>query len=143
MRVERALVGLLFIASTIATGCGRLAYNLPPSNRLMEPGPGVGGPGPGVIPPAGSNYGIYGGGVNRFPAGAAGMGGMGGGMGPCGPCGPGGPGGPCGPGCPCESSMPPGGGQSGIMQASFHCDGGRGGFGGCVRPGTMEAYADG
>jgi len=25
------------------------AYNLPPSQRLMEPGPGVGGPGPGVL----------------------------------------------------------------------------------------------
>ena len=36
-------------------GCeqGRLAYNLPPAERLMEPGPGVGGPGPGVIPPVG------------------------------------------------------------------------------------------
>src|SRR5690349_5227726 len=119
MRVERALVGLLFLASTVATGCGRLAYNLPPASRLMEPGPGVGGPGPGVIPPAGSNYGMYGGGVNRFPAGMPGMGGMGGAMGPCAP------GGPCGPGCPCESSMPPAGAQSGIMQASFHClDGG-------------------
>src|SRR5690349_12873366 len=104
MRVERALVGLLFLASTVATGCGRLAYNLPPSNRLMEPGPGVGGPGPGVIPPAGGNYGLYGGAVNRFPAGApGGMGGMGGAMGPCAPCGPGGA---CGPGCPCQSSMP-------------------------------------
>lgn len=28
------------------------AHNLPPAQRLMEPGPGVGGPGPGVIPPA-------------------------------------------------------------------------------------------
>ena len=27
------------------------AYNLPPSQRLMEPGPGVGGPGPGVLSP--------------------------------------------------------------------------------------------
>ncbi|WP_145283153.1 hypothetical protein [Pirellulimonas nuda] len=27
-----------------------MAYNLPPSERLMHPGPGVGGPGPGVIP---------------------------------------------------------------------------------------------
>src|SRR4051794_34389133 len=147
MRVERALVGLFFIASTIATGCGRLAYNLPPSNRLMEPGPGVGGPGPGVIPPAGSPYGIYGGGVNRFPAGAAGMGGtggpMGGGMGPCAPSGPGGPCGPGGPGCPCESSMPSAAARSGVMQASFHhaMDGGR--FGGCMRPGTMAANSDG
>src|SRR4051812_46413434 len=83
MRIERALVGLLFIATAAAGGCGKLAYNLPPASRLMEPGPGVGGPGPGVIPPAGSPYGMYGGGVNRFPGGmGAGMG-MGGGM--CGP----------------------------------------------------------
>lgn len=33
------------------TGCGATGggYNLPPASRLMEPGPGVGGPGPGVI----------------------------------------------------------------------------------------------
>jgi hypothetical protein len=33
---------------------GHLAYNLPPAQRLMEPGPGVGGPGPGVLSPAAS-----------------------------------------------------------------------------------------
>jgi len=66
MRVERTLVALLFLATTVAPGCGRLAYNLPPASRLMEPGPGVGGPGPGVIPPAGSAYGMYGGGVGRL-----------------------------------------------------------------------------
>ena len=27
------------------------AHNLPPAQQLMEPGPGVGGPGPGVLPP--------------------------------------------------------------------------------------------
>ena len=43
MRIERALVGLLFIATAAAGGCGKLAYNLPPASRLMEPGPGVGG----------------------------------------------------------------------------------------------------
>ena len=33
-------------------GCANhRSYNLPPAERLMEPGPGVGGPGPGVIPP--------------------------------------------------------------------------------------------
>lgn len=26
-------------------------FNAPPANRILEPGPGVGGPGPGVIPP--------------------------------------------------------------------------------------------
>src|SRR3982750_3541673 len=157
MRVERALVGLLFIASSMATGCGRLAYNLPPSNRIMEPGPGVGGPGPGVIPPAGSPYGMYGG-VNRF-------GGMGAGMrgGACAQMGPGAPGGeefqahsahrdvmpasfnsPCdGPGgsCPCG----PGGAgmDSGCMQAGFMHGGLLHGGGRCAGPGSTEAYADG
>ena len=32
------------------TGCGTTGgYNLPPASRIMEPGPGVGGPGPGVL----------------------------------------------------------------------------------------------
>jgi hypothetical protein len=80
MRVERALVGILCLVAVAANGCGgRLAYNLPPSSRLMEPGPGVGGPGPGVIPPAGSPYGMYGGAVGRF--GSTMPGGMGGPMG--------------------------------------------------------------
>ncbi len=70
MRVERSLVALLASAALTAAGChnnlfqgpdpkgceqGRLAYNLPPAERLMEPGPGVGGPGPGVIPPMGGS----------------------------------------------------------------------------------------
>lgn len=70
MRLERLLVALLVPAAMTAAGChnnlfggpdpkgceqGRLAYNLPPAERLMEPGPGVGGPGPGVIPPMGGS----------------------------------------------------------------------------------------
>lgn len=110
MRVERALVSLMFLATTVATGCGRLAYNLPPSSRLMEPGPGVGGPGPGVIPPAGSPYGMYGGGVGRFGDGPGAM--MGGGCGPTGPCGP------------CAANFPPGAPPNGVMQAGYNgpCD---------------------
>ena len=51
MRVERVLVGLLLTTAVAMAGCqGRLAYSLPPAARLMEPGPGVSGPGPGVIP---------------------------------------------------------------------------------------------
>lgn len=35
-----------------AWGCaGFKEHNLPPAQQLLEPGPGVGGPGPGVIPP--------------------------------------------------------------------------------------------
>lgn len=47
------------IVAITSTGCHlgkgqpvRGGYNLPPANRLREPGPGVGGPGPGVIAPA-------------------------------------------------------------------------------------------
>jgi hypothetical protein len=87
MRIERALVGLLCVVTVASAGCGgRLAYNLPPSSRLMEPGPGVGGPGPGVIPPAGNPYGIYGGAVGRYGDGMGGY--MGGGQGDCASCQP-------------------------------------------------------
>ena len=52
MRVERSLVGLLLVIAVVAAGCqGRLAHNLPPAELMMQPGPGVDGPGPGVIPP--------------------------------------------------------------------------------------------
>jgi hypothetical protein len=59
---------------------GHLAYNLPPAQRLMEPGPGVGGPGPGVLSPAAS---MGSGGIAPAMA-------MGGGYGPggCPPMGP-------------------------------------------------------
>ncbi len=78
MRVERLLVALWVSTVMTAAGChnnlfqgpdpkgceqGRLAYNLPPAERLMEPGPGVGGPGPGVIPPAGGGMGMSMGGM--------------------------------------------------------------------------------
>ncbi|GIW92986.1 MAG: hypothetical protein KatS3mg110_1027 [Pirellulaceae bacterium] len=40
------------VAAVAAVGCVSPAgHNLPPAERLMEPGPGVGGPGPGVIAP--------------------------------------------------------------------------------------------
>ena len=61
-------------ASIGCMGGGRLAHNLPPSQRLMEPGPGVGGPGPGVLQPASAT--MPGGGV----MGAGMMGPMGGPM---------------------------------------------------------------
>ncbi|TWT99662.1 hypothetical protein Pla108_06050 [Botrimarina colliarenosi] len=51
MRVQTLIVNTLLGAAVAATGCaGRMAYNLPPASRLMHPGPGVDGPGPGVIP---------------------------------------------------------------------------------------------
>ncbi len=113
MRVERALVGILCVAAATATGCGgKLAYNIPPAARLMEPGPGVGGPGPGVIPPAGNPYGmLYGGAVNRYGntmGGQMGGGNMGGA--PCGPYAANAP----GPKSPRMMA------DSGVMQASFN-----------------------
>ena len=40
----------LFAASAIlATGCVPVRHNLPPEQRMIEAGPGVGGPGPGVL----------------------------------------------------------------------------------------------
>ena len=51
MRIQFSILSLSVAVILVAVGCqGRLAYNLPPSSRLMQPGPGVGGPGPGVIP---------------------------------------------------------------------------------------------
>jgi hypothetical protein len=84
MRVQWFGLTLAALSCMGSIGCvGRVAHNLPPAQRLLEPGPGVGGPGPGVLQPA-----------------SALMGGMGpmGPMGPGGPgmCGPGGPGGVCG-----------------------------------------------
>jgi hypothetical protein len=82
MRFRRLELALSAAACLASVGClGRVAHNLPPSQRLLEPGPGVGGPGPGVIQPASFSMPLGPGG---------GMGGMGGGA-----CGPGG-GGMCG-----------------------------------------------
>ena len=69
MRLTYWLPTFAAAVALTTVGCtgAKMAHNLPPSSRLMEPGPGVGGPGPGVIPVPGQ----------------AGMGsaGMGGGMG--------------------------------------------------------------
>ena len=53
----------------VAMGCAgdKLAYNLPPAQRLLEPGPGVGGPGPGVLPPGGGALGVSSGGRPGLP----------------------------------------------------------------------------
>lgn len=157
MRVERALVGLLLAAMVAAPGCGRLAYNLPPASRLMEPGPGVGGPGPGVIPPAGSAYGMSGGAIGRFGDGQGSYAGGGGGYCAVAPQSRGGMvpaptpngvmqasyGGECGA---CESGAcpvnPAVGNEGMVQQAGFHGMMGGGACGG-MRPGSMEAYADG
>lgn len=70
---------MLAAAAALATGCAPVRHNLPPEQRLLEPGPGVGGPGPGVLGPTAVSP--YGGGYG------AAIGGMGG----CGPVMPGAP----------------------------------------------------
>jgi hypothetical protein len=117
MRVERLLVALLVPIALSAAGChnnlfegpdpkgceqGRLAYNLPPAERLMEPGPGVGGPGPGVIPPPGGGMGMGMGGM--MADGAVMQAGFNGGCG-------------CAPGCGYGGGMAMGGG--GTSQIAF------------------------
>ena len=50
MKVRICFSSLLVAMAAAVTGCGITGgYNLPPASRLMEPGPGVGGPGPGVL----------------------------------------------------------------------------------------------
>lgn len=52
MRIRIGLWMTCVIAALVATGCIMpKEHNLPPAHRLMHPGPGVGGPGPGVMPP--------------------------------------------------------------------------------------------
>ena len=46
-------LSMLAVAAILATGCAQQRHNLPPEQRLLEPGPGVGGPGPGVLTPPG------------------------------------------------------------------------------------------
>lgn len=84
MKMRFFLVTLAAVALSYVTGCTPVRHNLPPAQRLLEPGPGVGGPGPGVmapgVMPASAN-------MPMDDGGACGPGGPGG-------CGPGGPGGP-------------------------------------------------
>ena len=133
MRIQFFILSLSVAVILAAVGCqGRLAYNLPPSSRLMEPGPGVGGPGPGVIPvPTGMGGGGFPGGggmmncCGPMPGGPMSGGPMNGG--PMGgnvcqcnyqgsPCGPGG----CfdGPGGYVAGPRRPGGGNT--SQIAFH-----------------------
>lgn len=52
MKIRLPQWTLLIAAALLTIGCSTpVGHNLPPAERLMEPGPGVGGPGPGVIPP--------------------------------------------------------------------------------------------
>ena len=54
-------MSLLAATAILATGCVPVRHNLPPEQRLMNPGPGVGGPGPGVLAPPSVAPGMLGG----------------------------------------------------------------------------------
>lgn len=51
MRLRNAVSSLLVSVVATTLGCQHFpaAYNVPPADRLMHPGPGVDGPGPGVL----------------------------------------------------------------------------------------------
>lgn len=51
MKMRFFLVTLAAVAISYVTGCTPVRHNLPPAQRMLEPGPGVGGPGPGVMAP--------------------------------------------------------------------------------------------
>lgn len=56
--MRRWMLALILISTVSAVGCGVTGgHNLPPASQLAHPGPGVGGPGPGVIPPPIPPYG--------------------------------------------------------------------------------------
>src|SRR6186713_3034935 len=83
MKIRLSLWILTAAVAFTALGCAfPKAHNLPPAQRLLEPGPGVGGPGPGVLmaePPASGMVaaGAMMGGGGCLPGGAMGMGGGG------------------------------------------------------------------
>ncbi len=51
MKMRFFMVALAAVAISYVAGCTPVRHNLPPAQRLLEPGPGVGGPGPGVLSP--------------------------------------------------------------------------------------------
>jgi len=57
MKIRLMFGGMSLAVCLSALGCAfpplnHHQHNLPPAARLLEPGPGVGGPGPGVLPPS-------------------------------------------------------------------------------------------
>ena len=53
MKIRLSLLIMSLAVAITAAGCAfPKTHNLPPTVQLMEPGPGVGGPGPGVLPPS-------------------------------------------------------------------------------------------
>ena len=71
--MKRIVTHLSLLAATaiLATGCVPVRHNLPPEQRMLEPGPGVGGPGPGVLGPPPMAPGMMGGPMMGGPMGGA------------------------------------------------------------------------
>ncbi|WP_146512938.1 hypothetical protein [Rubripirellula amarantea] len=80
-------LSLLAAAAIFATGCVPVRHNLPPDQRMMEPGPGVGGPGPGIMGAPAMAPGMMGGPMSGGMPGGGMMMGAGGMMGSAGPMG--------------------------------------------------------
>lgn len=51
MKIRLSLWMVLLASVIQSAGCALPEYNLPPAERLRAPGPGVGGPGPAIMPP--------------------------------------------------------------------------------------------
>ena len=51
MKIRMTHLVICVAGTVLVTGCTPVRHNLPPAERLMQPGPGVGGPGPGVMTP--------------------------------------------------------------------------------------------
>ncbi len=104
MRIGLTHLMLSIAGTVLVTGCAPVRHNLPPAERMMQPGPGVGGPGPGVLAPPAMQMG----------GGGPMMGGPG--MGP-GPMMGGGP--MMGPGQMGPGQMPPGASEPGSQVAQM------------------------
>ena len=131
MRRPVTRLTLLAAAAAMAAGCVPVRHNLPPDQRMLEPGPGVGGPGPGVLGP-----------IPMAPGGPMMGGQMMGGPGMCGPMMGPEQGGPMSQGMPMQPGMPmspPGApmamanGEGGeIAQTNYQCSA----DGGCYNDGS-------
>ena len=75
--MQQTCIAWIAIVAVTATGCKTLNsrrpvgnHNLPPAQQLMHPGPGVGGPGPGVMMRAAAGGPMMGGGMMPMGPGA-------------------------------------------------------------------------
>jgi hypothetical protein len=120
--MKRIVTHLSLLAATaiLATGCVPVRHNLPPEQRLLEPGPGVGGPGPGVLGPPPMAPGM-------MMMGAAGMMGSGPAMAPAAPAEP-------TPAVPMESTAATDSGETKLVSCERVVNGGQVGQYGAIGP---------